>query len=151
MENSDSSDQGNDQSAAQRRRQGDRLDREEAFHRFVNNLSGEDYRLLRDNDLLGTPGESTEEELLRRLQQIKEGPLLPLPQSPEENGGASDDESNGDSITDWLSSVRQTGNTTRCGPREVGGEEEAGDQITSKEPEPELKEVQLHLFQFNPG
>ncbi|KAH0508478.1 E3 ubiquitin-protein ligase RLIM [Microtus ochrogaster] len=117
MENSDSSDQGNDQSAAQCRRQGDRLDREEAFYRFVNNLSGEDYRLLRDNNLLGTTGQSTEEELFRRLQQIKEGPLLPPPQSSEENGDSSDDKSNGDSIIDWLSSVRQTGNTTRSGQR----------------------------------
>ncbi|XP_057615816.1 E3 ubiquitin-protein ligase RLIM-like [Chionomys nivalis] len=124
MENSDSNDQGNDQSAAQRRRQVDRLDREEAFYRFVNNLSGEDYRLLRDNNLLGTPGQSTEEELFRRLQQIKEGPpppppLLPPPpqQSSEENGDSADDESNGDSIIDWLSSVRQTGDTTRSGQR----------------------------------
>ncbi|KAH0508480.1 E3 ubiquitin-protein ligase RLIM [Microtus ochrogaster] len=117
MENSDSSDQGNDQSAAQRRRQGDRLDREEAFYRFVNNLSREEYRLLRDNNLLGTPGQSTEEELFRRLQQIKEGPLLKPPQSSEENGDSSDDESNGDSIINWLSSVRQTGNTTRSGQR----------------------------------
>ena len=118
MENSDSSDQGNDQPASQRRRQGDRLDREEALCLFVNNLSGEDYRLLRDNDLLGTPGQSTGEELFRRLQEIKEGPLLPLPsQRSEENGESSDDESNDDSIIDWLSSVRQTGNTTRSGQR----------------------------------
>ncbi|EPY83853.1 hypothetical protein CB1_000523001 [Camelus ferus] len=33
----------------------DRLDREEAFYQFVNNLSEEDYRLMRDNNLLGTP------------------------------------------------------------------------------------------------
>ncbi|XP_041493071.1 E3 ubiquitin-protein ligase RLIM-like [Microtus oregoni] len=118
MENSDSSDQGNDQSAAQRRRLMDHLDWEEAFHRFVNNLSGEDYRLLRDNNLLGTPGQSTGEELFRRLQQIKEGPPLPPPQSSEENGDSSDDESNVDSVIDWLSSVRQTGNTTRSGQRE---------------------------------
>ncbi|XP_038173391.1 E3 ubiquitin-protein ligase RLIM-like [Arvicola amphibius] len=120
MENSDSSDQGNDQSAAQRRRQMDRLDREEAFYRFVNNLSGEDYRLMRDNNLLGTPGQSTEEELLRGLQQIKEGPLpQPQPQSSEENrrGDSSDDESNGESIIDWPNSVSQTGNTTRSGQR----------------------------------
>lgn len=94
----------------------DRLDREEAFYQFVNNLSEEDYRLMRDNNLLGTPGESTEEELLRRLQQIKEGPP---PQSPDENraGESSDDVTNSDSIIDWLNSVRQTGNTTRSGQR----------------------------------
>ncbi|KAM6151080.1 E3 ubiquitin-protein ligase RLIM [Rhynchocyon petersi] len=117
MENSDSNDKGSgDQSAAQRRSQMDRLDREEAFYQFVNNLSEEDYRLMRDNNLLGTPGESTEEELLRRLQQIKEGPP---PQNPDENrgGDSSDDVSNGDSIIDWLNSVRQTGNTTRSGQR----------------------------------
>ncbi|CAO2623397.1 E3 ubiquitin-protein ligase RLIM [Lemmus lemmus] len=116
MENSDSNDKGNDQSAAQRRSQMDRLDREEAFYQFVNNLSEEEYRLMRDNNLLGTPGESTEEELLRRLQQIKEGPP---PQSSDENrgGDSSDDVSNGDSIIDWLNSVRQTGNTTRSGQR----------------------------------
>lgn len=117
MENSDSNDKGSDQSAAQRRSQMDRLDREEAFYQFVNNLSEEDYRLMRDNNLLGTPGESTEEELLRRLQQIKEGPP---PQSPDENRGAgesSDDVTNSDSIIDWLNSVRQTGNTTRSGQR----------------------------------
>lgn len=82
----------------------------------MNNLSEEDYRLMRDNNLLGTPGESTEEELLRRLQQIKEGPP---PQSPDENraGESSDDVTNSDSIIDWLNSVRQTGNTTRSGQR----------------------------------
>ncbi|XP_057616454.1 E3 ubiquitin-protein ligase RLIM-like [Chionomys nivalis] len=122
MENSDSSDQGNNQSAAQRRRQVDCLDREEAFYRFVNNLSGEDYQLLRDNNLLGTPGQSTEEELLRRLQQIKERlplppPPPPLPPSIEKNGDSSDDESSDDSMIDDLSSVRQTGNT-RSGQRE---------------------------------
>ncbi|XP_012922015.1 E3 ubiquitin-protein ligase RLIM isoform X2 [Heterocephalus glaber] len=117
MENSDSNDKGSgDQSAAQRRSQMDRLDREEAFYQFVNNLSEEDYRLMRDNNLLGTPGESTEEELLRRLQQIKEGPP---PQKSDENrgGDSSEDVSNGDSIIDWLNSVRQTGNTTRSGQR----------------------------------
>ena len=57
MEGSDSSEQGgSDQSESQRRRQLDRLDREEAFYQFVNNLSEEDYRLMRDNNLLGTPG-----------------------------------------------------------------------------------------------
>ena len=117
MENSDSSDKRNDQSAAQRRRQLIRLNRKEAFYRFVNNLSGEDYRLMRDNNLLGTPGQSTEEELLRRLQQIKEGP--PPPQSSDENrpGDSSDDVSNGDSIIDCPNSVRQTGNTTGSGQR----------------------------------
>lgn len=57
MEGSDSLEQnGSDQPESQRRRQLDRLDREEAFYQFVNNLSDEDYRLMRDNNLLGTPG-----------------------------------------------------------------------------------------------
>nr|XP_020640020.1 E3 ubiquitin-protein ligase RLIM isoform X2 [Pogona vitticeps] len=117
MESSDANNKGSvDQSEAQRRSQLDRLDREEAFYHFVNNLSEEDYRLMRDNNLLGTPGEITEEELLRRLQQIKEGPPQ---QNMEDNRGAesTEDVSNGDSIIDWLNSVRQTGNTTRSGQR----------------------------------
>lgn len=56
MENSDSNSKRNDRSAARRRSQMDRLDREEAFYQFVNNLSEEDYRRMRDNNLLGTPG-----------------------------------------------------------------------------------------------
>ena len=57
MEWSDGSEQsGSNQSESQRRRQLDRLDREEAFYQFVNNLSDEDYRLMRENNLLGTPG-----------------------------------------------------------------------------------------------
>lgn len=57
MEGSDSLDQnGGDRPESLRRRQQDRLGREEAFYQFVNNLSDEDYRLMRDNNLLGTPG-----------------------------------------------------------------------------------------------
>ncbi|XP_069468672.1 E3 ubiquitin-protein ligase RLIM [Ambystoma mexicanum] len=117
MESTDSNEKGGaDQSEGQRQSQLDRLNREEAFYQFVNNLSEEDYRLMRDNNLLGTPGEITEEELLRRLQQIKEGP--PPPNSEENRGSESaEDASNGDSIIDWLNSVRQTGNTTRSGQR----------------------------------
>lgn len=60
MEGSDSLEQnGSDQPESQRRRQQDRLSREEAFYQFVNNLSDEDYRLMRDNNLLGTPGNKT--------------------------------------------------------------------------------------------
>ncbi|KAG5843486.1 hypothetical protein ANANG_G00151440 [Anguilla anguilla] len=72
MENSEGSEQmGREQSHGQRRQQS-RLQREEAFYHFVNNLSEEDYRLMRDNSLFGTPGEISEEELLSRLQQVKE-------------------------------------------------------------------------------
>ncbi|KAG2464602.1 RF12A ligase, partial [Polypterus senegalus] len=121
-DNGDSTEQGsNEQSEVQRQHQNDRLDREEDFYHFVNNLSEEDYRLMRDNNLLGTPGEVTKEELLRRLLQVKEGPEQ-VNQSEigaEENRGPEtpDDGSNGDSILDWLNSVRQTGNTTRSGQR----------------------------------
>ncbi|KAG8448113.1 hypothetical protein GDO86_015272 [Hymenochirus boettgeri] len=117
MENADSAGKGNaEQSDSQRQSQMDRLDREEAFYQFVNNLNEDDYRLMRDNNLLGTPGEITKEELLRRLQQIKEGP--PQPNTEENRGGEpTEDSSNGDSIIDWLNSVRQTGNTTRSGQR----------------------------------
>ncbi|XP_053329269.1 E3 ubiquitin-protein ligase RLIM isoform X2 [Spea bombifrons] len=117
MESADSSGKGSgEQSESQRQSQMDRLDREEAFYQFVNDLNEDDYRLMRDNNLLGTPGEITKEELLRRLQQIKEGP--PQPNTEENRGGDSgEDSSNGDSIIDWLNSVRQTGNTTRSGQR----------------------------------
>lgn len=65
MEGSDSAEQsGSDQPESQRRRQLDRLDREEAFYQFVNNLSDEDYRLMRDNNLLGNPGNKPLIELL---------------------------------------------------------------------------------------
>ncbi|KAL4648843.1 E3 ubiquitin-protein ligase RLIM [Arapaima gigas] len=122
MESKESADQGtSEQSDAQRRRQLDRLDREEAFYQFVNRLSDEDYRLMRDNNLLGNPGETTEEELLSRLQQVKDGPenannaegrtLDPTgPEAPEQG-------SNGHSLLDWLNTVRRTGNTTRSGHR----------------------------------
>ncbi|XP_058391987.1 E3 ubiquitin-protein ligase RLIM-like [Diceros bicornis minor] len=115
MENSDSDDKG-DGSAAQRRSQMDRLVQEEDFYRFVNNLSEDGYKLMRHNNLLGTPGENTEEELLRRLQLIKENP----PQNSDENtggGNSLDNVSSGDYIKDWLKSFRPTENVT-SGQRE---------------------------------
>ncbi|KAG8147596.1 hypothetical protein E2320_022700 [Naja naja] len=61
MESSEANNKGNvNQSEAQRRSQLDRLDREEAFYHFT--------------CMVTFQGEITEEELLRRLQQIKEGP-----------------------------------------------------------------------------
>lgn len=81
MENSGYNDE--DESAARRRSQMDRLVREEDFYRFVNNLSEEDYKLMRDNNFLGIPGETTLEELLRRLQRIKDNPR----QNSDENTG----------------------------------------------------------------
>lgn len=118
MESADSPGKGSsEQSDSQRQSQMDRLDREEAFYQFVNNLNEEDYRLMRDNNLLGTPGEITKEELLRRLQQIREGPPQPNTENGASTGEATEDSSNRDSIIDWLNSVRQTGNTTRSGQR----------------------------------
>lgn len=125
MEGSDSTEQsGSDQPESQRRRQLDRLDREEAFYQFVNNLSDEDYRLMRDNNLLGTPGEVTEDELFNRLQQIKDGPEQQNNTQSTESGEdaveqpeGSEDAAGGDSLLDWLNTVRRTGNTTRTGHR----------------------------------
>nr|XP_046261951.1 E3 ubiquitin-protein ligase RLIM isoform X2 [Scatophagus argus] len=125
MEGSDSLEQsGSNQPGSQRRRQLDRLGREEAFYQFVNNLSDEDYRLMRDNNLLGTPGEVTEDELFSRLQQIKDGPEQQN-NTPSTEGGEepveppenSEDPTSGDSLLDWLNTVRRTGNTTRTGHR----------------------------------
>ncbi|XP_069895359.1 E3 ubiquitin-protein ligase RLIM-like [Dipodomys merriami] len=76
MEDSDSSDNEND-TLVKHRRQRERLAREEAFYRFVNSLSNEDYKLMRDNNLLGAIGEKTEEELQRSLQRIKESIQIP--------------------------------------------------------------------------
>ncbi|XP_034161705.1 E3 ubiquitin-protein ligase RLIM [Pangasianodon hypophthalmus] len=131
MEGSDNADQGSSEQAdSQRRQQQDRLHREEAFYQFVNNLSEEDYRLMRDNNLFGTPGEITEEELLNRLHQIRDGPEQPhssnsSSNSPQVSRGeprvseaeGTEEASNGDNLLDWLNTVRQTGNTTRSGHR----------------------------------
>lgn len=37
--------------------QQERLQREEAYYHFINGLNEEEYRLMRDSNLLGTPGE----------------------------------------------------------------------------------------------
>lgn len=126
MEGQDNAEQGgSDQSEMQRRRQLDRLDREEAFYQFVNNLSEEDYRLMRDNNLLGTPGEITADELLSRLRQIKHGPEPPSNENAEERregpavteSEGTEENPSGETLLDWLNTVRQTGNTTRSGYR----------------------------------
>ncbi|XP_036119733.1 E3 ubiquitin-protein ligase RLIM-like [Molossus molossus] len=113
MENSDSGEEG-DGSVARRRSQMARLVRED-FHRFVSNLSEDDYKLLGGNNLPGNPGESTEAEL-RRFQLIKENLL----ENSDENtgeGDSSDDVSSSDSLIDWLTSFEPTENVTR-GQRE---------------------------------
>lgn len=42
--------------------QQERLHREEAYYQFINELSDEDYRLMRDQNLLGTPGKKWAKE-----------------------------------------------------------------------------------------
>nr|XP_046148737.1 E3 ubiquitin-protein ligase RNF6 isoform X1 [Oncorhynchus gorbuscha] len=122
----------------ERRRQAERLRREEAYYHFINELSEEEYRLMRDSNLLGTPGEVTAEELRQRLDGAKERVSSqprpePLPQNTEageeegssvegeeSEGGAATAEpgaetSNGDSLLEWLNTFRRTGNATRSG------------------------------------
>ena len=82
MESSDS-DNEEDRVSVRHRGQKDRLAREDDYFRFVSDLSEEDYILMRDNNLLGPLGESTEEELWRRLHLMKEN----LPQNSDENTG----------------------------------------------------------------
>lgn len=82
MESSDSDDE-EDRVSVRHRGQKDRLAREDDYFRFVSDLSEEDYILMRDNNLLGPLGESTEEELRQRLQLMKEN----LPQNSDENTG----------------------------------------------------------------
>lgn len=57
----------------ERRRQAERLRREEAYYHFINDLSEEEYRLMRDSNLLGTPGE-------RNLEPLTQGCIAPVPQ-----------------------------------------------------------------------
>ncbi|CAB1458797.1 unnamed protein product [Pleuronectes platessa] len=65
---------------------------------------------MRDNNLLGTPGEVTEDELFNRLQQIKDGPDQPNNNTPSTDVGeepavqpeSSEDPAGGDSLLDWL-------------------------------------------------
>ncbi|XP_042366383.1 E3 ubiquitin-protein ligase RNF6 [Plectropomus leopardus] len=126
----------------ERRRQAERLRREEAYYHFINELSEEEYRLMRDSNLLGTPGEVTAEELRQRLDGAKER-MSSQPRteqrsqtadSGEQQGSSSDGEergtggrrgagatepgaetSNGDSLLEWLNTFRRTGNATRSG------------------------------------
>ncbi|XP_061027017.1 E3 ubiquitin-protein ligase RNF6 isoform X3 [Eubalaena glacialis] len=102
----------------ERRWQQERLHREEAYYQFINDLSDEDYRLMRDHNLLGTPGEITSEELQQRLDGVKEQ----LASQPDlRNGtntrdsGVPRESSNEDSLLEWLNTFRRTGNATRSG------------------------------------
>nr|XP_046227573.1 E3 ubiquitin-protein ligase RNF6 [Scatophagus argus]XP_046227574.1 E3 ubiquitin-protein ligase RNF6 [Scatophagus argus] len=126
----------------ERRRQAERLRREEAYYHFINELSEEEYRLMRDSNLLGTPGEVTAEELRQRLDGAKER-MSTQPRteqrsqtadSGEQQGSSGEGEergvgerrgaggiepgaetSNGDSLLEWLNTFRRTGNATRSG------------------------------------
>ncbi|XP_068786302.1 E3 ubiquitin-protein ligase RNF6 isoform X1 [Struthio camelus] len=106
----------------ERQRQLERLSREEAYYQFINELNEEDYRLMRDRNLLGTPGEITAEELQQRLEGAKEHLASETdPENRDSEGrtaGDSDvlgENSNGDSLLEWLNTFRRTGNATRSG------------------------------------
>ncbi|KAI1903117.1 hypothetical protein AGOR_G00023900 [Albula goreensis] len=112
----------------ERVQQQERLQREEAYYHFINGLNEDEYRLMRDSNLLGTPGEVTAEELRQRLDGAKERLLAqphrePHPQSSEPHednegrGGVEtgSEASNGDSLLEWLNTFRRTGNATRSG------------------------------------
>ncbi|XP_057563822.1 E3 ubiquitin-protein ligase RNF6 isoform X1 [Hippopotamus amphibius kiboko] len=102
----------------ERRWQQERLHREEAYYQFINDLNDEEYRLMRDHNLLGTPGEITSEELQQRLDGVKEQ----LASQPDLRNGTNtrdstvpQENSNEDSLLDWLNTFRRTGNATRSG------------------------------------
>ncbi|XP_004631172.1 E3 ubiquitin-protein ligase RNF6 [Octodon degus] len=101
-----------------RRWQQERLLREEAYYQFINELSDEDYRLMRDHNLLGTPGEITSQELQQRLDGVKEQ----LASQPDLRNGTNNrdsevprESSSEDSLLEWLHTFRLTGNATRSG------------------------------------
>ncbi|XP_074841752.1 E3 ubiquitin-protein ligase RNF6 isoform X2 [Carettochelys insculpta] len=113
---------GRSHSEDERQWQQERLSREEAYYQFINELRDEDYRLMRDHNLLGTPGEITAEELQQRLEGAKEHLASQTNVENREGEGetAGDSEvrrenSNGDSLLEWLNTFRRTGNATRSG------------------------------------
>ncbi|NXL86414.1 RNF6 ligase, partial [Alectura lathami] len=101
----------------ERQRQLERLSREEAYYQFINELNEEDYRLMRDRNLLGTPGEITAEELQQRLEGAKErlASQTDLENREGEDSDVLGENSNGDSLLEWLNTFRRTGNATRSG------------------------------------
>ncbi|NXS56529.1 RNF6 ligase, partial [Brachypteracias leptosomus] len=101
----------------ERQRQLERLSREEAYYQFINELNEEDYRLMRDRNLLGTPGEITAEELQQRLEGAKErlASQTDLDNRDGEDSEVLGENSNGDSLLEWLNTFRRTGNATRSG------------------------------------
>ncbi|XP_008587876.1 PREDICTED: E3 ubiquitin-protein ligase RNF6 [Galeopterus variegatus] len=114
----ETSSQGHNHHENERRWQQERLHREEAYYQFINELSEEDYRLMRDHNLLGTPGEITSEELQQRLYGVKEQ----LASQPDLRNVTNNidsevprESSNGDSLLECLNTFRHTGNATRSG------------------------------------
>ncbi|XP_007432895.1 E3 ubiquitin-protein ligase RNF6 isoform X1 [Python bivittatus] len=106
----------------ERQWQQERLNREEAYYQFINALSDEDYRLMRDRNLLGTPGEITADELQQRLQGAKENQASQSePESREWEGDtAGYSETLGENITsnsllEWLNTFHHTGNSMHSG------------------------------------
>ncbi|NXG64857.1 RNF6 ligase, partial [Hemiprocne comata] len=101
----------------ERQRQLERLSREEAYYQFINELNEEDYRLMRDRNLLGTPGEITAEELQQRLEGAKEhlASQTDLDNREGEDSDVLGENSSGDSLLEWLNTFRRTGNATRSG------------------------------------
>uniref|UniRef100_A0A5F8HCR9 RING-type E3 ubiquitin transferase n=1 Tax=Monodelphis domestica TaxID=13616 RepID=A0A5F8HCR9_MONDO len=99
----------------------ERLKKEEAYHQFVSGLSEDDYRLIRNKNLLGTPGEKTMEELQLLLEQAKENLA---PQSNECNLGAEEESSctevlgenlSEESILQWINTFCHTGTSILSG------------------------------------
>uniref|UniRef100_A0A7N9AVR6 RING-type E3 ubiquitin transferase n=1 Tax=Mastacembelus armatus TaxID=205130 RepID=A0A7N9AVR6_9TELE len=93
----------------ERQRQAERLQREEAYYHFINELSEEEYRLMRDSNLLGTPGEKKNSKTFCFVNTLIEIASVAL---GIESGA---DTSNGDSLLEWLNTFRRTGNATRSG------------------------------------
>lgn len=60
----------------ERQRQQERLSREEAYYQFINELNDEDYRIMRDHNLLGTPGKMCRTEVDETAYHYKSGVTL---------------------------------------------------------------------------
>ncbi|XP_063187557.1 E3 ubiquitin-protein ligase RNF6 isoform X1 [Chroicocephalus ridibundus] len=120
--NEQASSRGPSRGEDERQRQLERLSREEAYYQFINELNEDDYRLMRDSNLLGTPGEITAEELHQRLEGAKERLASQTDLNNREGEGRTvgdsdvlGENSNGDSLLEWLNTFRRTGNATRSG------------------------------------
>ncbi|XP_065772361.1 E3 ubiquitin-protein ligase RLIM-like [Muntiacus reevesi] len=109
MESSNSDDE-EDRVSVRRRDHIEGKTREDDYYRFVSDLSEEDCILTRDNNLLGPLDESTEEELLKRLQLMKENLRQNSDENPESH--ASDQASSDDSLLDGLTTSGQSANLT---------------------------------------